>query len=164
MNSCLSTFPHFLFVYFIISANPYLIMCFYPSIYPSIHISITRLQVRASLSLHVRPDLFDLLPPVPNHLLQEGAELHLLCLQPGTLRSLPSLEEVRGMKSFSHMHLHAQIAHTLPLTRDRFTSPGSVQLVNGLRAGLEADYHRITMLQMQGLFEVVDEGTDKNRT
>mmetsp|Transcript_37218 Transcript_37218/g.37900 ORF Transcript_37218/g.37900 Transcript_37218/m.37900 type:complete len:506 (-) Transcript_37218:227-1744(-) len=113
-------------------------------------------QLEATLAAYIRPDRFDALPYEPAELLKQGCEAFLVSSQRGTLKSMPGLDEIRGMPSFRRMEMFSQPGDPLYPTIDCFTRPGSVQMVNTAIHELEADYSRIRELELNGLFELVE--------
>ena len=114
-------------------------------------------QVEATLNAYLRPNLFDELPNFPS-LKKKGAEVFLVALnnvvgKDGSIvKSIPGVDEIAEFASFRRMELLTQPGKLLLPTKDCFTRPGSVQLVNEIPMTLQSDYERIRELEEYGLF------------
>mmetsp|Transcript_8797 Transcript_8797/g.13163 ORF Transcript_8797/g.13163 Transcript_8797/m.13163 type:complete len:979 (-) Transcript_8797:119-3055(-) len=105
-------------------------------------------QIEATLNCYLRPDRFDALPPAPETLLKQGAEVFMVSRQRGILTATPGLAEIRSMASFRRLGMLTQVGSPMVPTVDCFTRPGSVELVNALPADLEADCARIRQMEL----------------
>ncbi|CAE7512903.1 ddaF [Symbiodinium microadriaticum] len=105
-------------------------------------------QIDTTLNCFLRPDRFDALPDTPTRLEKQGAEVFLVSTQTGTLRDIPGLNEIRGMKSFRRLNMQTQVGSSILPTVDCFTRPGAVQMVNELPGELEEDISRIREMEL----------------
>jgi hypothetical protein len=110
-------------------------------------------QVEATLNCYLRPDRFDELPYEPT-LLSQGLEVFLVSFQSGNIVEIPGLDQIRDLHSFRRCEMLTQPGSFLRPTKDCFTRPGSIQLVNKSASQLESDHEAIRKLERNGLFDL----------
>ena len=105
-------------------------------------------MLEATLSCYLRPDRFDDLPAAPQSLLKEGCEAFMVSLHRGTIKDIPGIDVIRGLRSFRRLEMLTQPGAPITPTIDCFTRPGSVQMVNADAVQLEASYYQIRLFSI----------------
>jgi len=109
--------------------------------------------VGATLDVYLRPEKWGELPDRPLTLLKHGREVDIVNRHSGVLRGFPGEAVIRAMPSFRNINWDYKPGDFLPLTKDVFTRPGSVILVNEDEAAVDRDFEEVHRMEHMGLFD-----------
>lgn len=111
-------------------------------------------QVKLSLDAYLDPAGFEANAPVRYKLHKHLQRVELVSPRGGTLRALPRLDEVRGLRSFHELKLFTKPGEPIARTTDIMTVPGVVDLIHVDGAVIEEDYATLRGWERDGFYDV----------
>eukprot|EP00455_Lapot_gusevi_P051094 TRINITY_DN7543_c0_g2_i1.p1 TRINITY_DN7543_c0_g2~~TRINITY_DN7543_c0_g2_i1.p1 ORF type:complete len:464 (+),score=112.90 TRINITY_DN7543_c0_g2_i1:87-1394(+) len=108
-------------------------------------------KIDVAASIFTDPSYFHSIPAMPRGLLKFGMQIFLIASVDGIVKALPRKHEIESKASYRNMNLIGP-GERVMLTRNGWSSPGNVTLVNESEEAMLADYESIVKLVSEPSF------------